>query len=46
MQALRDIDYQGVFSLETTPSPQWSDEIFSDISISLVKIAKDIINQR
>ena len=45
MQALRDIDYKGVFSLETAPSAEWSDEIFSETSISLVKIAKDIINQ-
>lgn len=41
-KALKDIGYKGVFSLETAPSPKWTDDIFAETSVSLVKIAQNI----
>ena len=42
--ALRKISYSGVFSLETTPSPKLSDDVFRDMSRILARIARDILN--
>lgn len=43
-KALKDIDFKGVFSLETIPSAKLDDEIFSDMCIALRKIAQQIIS--
>ena len=44
VKALKDIDFKGVFSLETIPSAMLNDEIFSDMCISLRKIAQQILS--
>ena len=41
--ALRDIHFEGVFSLETAPSPKLSDEIFCECARLLAKCARQII---
>lgn len=44
-KSLRDIDYKGVFSLETRPSENFPTPIFVKMTESLVDIAKDLINK-
>ena len=41
--ALRDIHYEGVFSLETAPSPKLSDKLFCESARLLAKCARRII---
>ena len=41
-KALRDIEYKGVFSLETQPFRKLSDELFEEMGKTLFKIAKSI----
>ncbi len=41
--ALRDIHYEGVFSLETPPSPKLSDKLFCESARLLAKCARQII---
>ncbi len=41
--ALKEIDFKGVFSLETEPSHKLPTSIFKDMCITLAKIAKEII---
>lgn len=43
--ALREINYNGVFSLETLPPDSLTDELYEELSISLAKIAKLIIGE-
>ena len=43
-KALRDINFKGVFSLETIPPVALDDEIFSDMCIALRKTAQQIIS--
>ncbi len=42
-EALKDIGFEGVFSLETCPSAKLPDDIFEDMSKALVKMAKFIV---
>lgn len=42
-QGLKEIDFKGVFSLETEPSHKLPTPIFEDMSIALAKIAKEIV---
>lgn len=42
-KSLKDIGFNGVFSLETLPPAQVNDELFEEMAISLNKIAKHII---
>lgn len=44
-KALKDIGFDGSFSLETLPPSKLSDECFEEMCILLAKIAKDIISQ-
>ena len=44
-KSLSEIDFNGVFSLETMPSAELSDELFSDMCIILRKIAQEIIDK-
>lgn len=43
-KALKEIDYKGVFSLETQPSRKLPEVIFEDMSKILVRISKDVIS--
>jgi len=42
-RALRDIDFKGSVSVETTPPTCLNDEMFEEMSRLLVKILKEII---
>ncbi len=44
-KALKVIEYNGSFSLETTPPKKFPDEIFEEMCITLSKIANNIINK-
>lgn len=44
IKAVRDIGYDGVFSLETQPSRKLPLPIFEEMSRTLIKIAKEIIS--
>ncbi len=44
MKALKDIDFKGVFSLETSFSPKLSADIFEELNKVQFKITKEIIN--
>ena len=44
-KALKDINYQGVFSVETLPSKSLPDEIYGEMCVSLHKIADYIANK-
>ena len=44
-KALKDINYQGVFSVETLPSKSLPDEIYGEMCVSLYKIADYIANK-
>lgn len=44
-KAVKDIHFNGVFSLETSPSPIFPDEIFEEMGTALAKIANFIINE-
>ena len=43
-EALKEIEFDGVFSLETAPSPKLSDGLFEEMSRMYAKVAKEIIN--
>lgn len=45
-KALKDIDFTGVFSLETCPSAKLPDDIFEDMSKALAKMAKFIVEAK
>ena len=42
MQALKDIDFQGVFSLETAPDKTLEGESYEDAFVELCAIAKEL----
>lgn len=44
-KAVKEINFTGVFSLETVPSDKLSDKLFEDMSIILANIAKEIIKE-
>ncbi len=44
-EALKDIDYKGVFSLETTPSRKLPSYLFDEMGVMLYKIAKEITKE-
>lgn len=44
-KSLGDINYKGVFSLETLPSFKMPKEIYEEMFVSLIKIAKSIISK-
>ena len=43
IESLKEINYQGVFSLETLPSRKLSTPIFEEMSISLAKLVRELI---
>lgn len=42
-KALKEINFKGVFSLETNPSSKLTTPLFEDMSITIAKIAREII---
>lgn len=44
-EAVKQIGFTGVFSLETVPSHELSDGLFEEMSIILAKIAKEIVDE-
>jgi len=43
IESLKEINYKGVFSLETLPSRKLSTPIFEELSIALAKLARELI---
>ena len=44
-EALKEIGYKGVFSLETTPSKKLPTDLFDEMGVALYKIAKEITKE-
>lgn len=42
IESLKEINYKGVFSLETLPSRKLSDEVFDEMGASLANLAKEM----
>ena len=45
IEALKEINYQGVFSLETLPSRKLPTPIFEEMSISLARLVREMIKE-